>query len=51
MFRKLHFLGMNDDLWYRVRALGSEAFKKFEQVELLVFLTRLRGLGIISLIS
>ena len=43
MFRKLHVLGMNDDLWDRVRELGK--------VELLVVLTRLRGTGIIPLIS
>ena len=24
MFHKLHVLGMNDDLWDRVRGLGSE---------------------------
>ena len=27
MFYKLHVLGMNDDLWDRVRGLGSETWK------------------------
>ena len=26
-FLKLHVLGMNDDLWDRVRELGSETWK------------------------
>ena len=51
MIHKLHVLGMNDDLWDRVRRLGSETWKGSECVELLVVLTRLRGTGIISLIS
>ena len=42
---------MNDDLWDRVRGLGSETWKECEQVEVLVVPTRLRGTGIISLIS
>ena len=50
-FRKLHVLGMNHDLWDRVCGLGSEAWKGCERVELLVFLTRLRGTEIIPLIS
>ena len=50
-FHKLHILGMNDDLWGRVRGLGSETWKGCDWVELLVVLTRLRGIGIISLIS
>ena len=29
-FHKLHVLGMNDDLWDRVRGLGSETWKLFE---------------------
>ena len=40
---------MNDDLWDRVRGLGSETWKGCEWVELLVVLTRLRGTGIISI--
>ena len=40
---KLHVLGTNDDLWDRVRGLGSETWKGCEWVELLVVLTRLRG--------
>ena len=27
MFHKLHVLGMNDDLWDRVRGLGNETWK------------------------
>ena len=27
IFHKLHILGMNDDLWGRVRGLGSETWK------------------------
>ena len=50
MLHKLHVLGMNDDLWDRVRGLGSETWKGCEWVELLVVLIRLRGTGIISLI-
>ena len=50
-FHKLQGLGMNDDLWDRVHGLSSENFKGYERVELLVVLTRLRGTGIISLIS
>ena len=30
MLLKLHFLGMNDDLWDRVRGLGSETWKGCE---------------------
>ena len=48
---KLHVLGMNDDLWDRVLGVSSETWKGCERVELLVVLTRLRGTGIISLIS
>ena len=51
MFHKLHVLGMNDDLWDEVGGLGSETWKGFECVALLVVLTRLRGTGMISLIS
>ena len=29
-FHKLHVLGMNDDLWLRVRGLGSETWKACE---------------------
>ena len=29
-FYKLHVLGMNDDLWDRVRVLGSETWKGCE---------------------
>ena len=29
-FHKLHVLGMNDDLWDRVRGLGSETWKGCE---------------------
>ena len=29
-FHKLHFPGMNDDLWDRVRGLGSETWKGCE---------------------
>ena len=29
-FHKLHFLGTNDDLWDKVRGLGSETWKGFE---------------------
>ena len=43
-FHKLHVLGMNDDLWDRVRGLGSKTWKGCEWFELLVVLTRLRGL-------
>ena len=50
-FHKLHVIGMNDDLWDKVRGVGSETWKGWERVELLVVLTRLRGTGIISLIS
>ena len=49
MFHKLHVLGMNGDLLDRVRGLGSETWKGF--FELLVVLTQLRGPGMISLIS
>ena len=48
---KLLVLGLNDDLWIRVRGLGSEAWNGCEWDELLVVLTRLRGTGIISLTS
>ena len=48
-FHKLHVLGRNDDLWDRTRGFGSESWKECEWVELLVFLTRLRETGIISL--
>ena len=51
MLYKLHVLGMNDDLWDKVRGLGSGTWKGCERVELLVVLTRLRGTGIISLVS
>ena len=51
MFQKLHALGMNNDLWDRVRGLGSETWKGWVGVELLVFLTHLRGIGTTSLIS
>ena len=30
MFHKLHVIGMNDDLWGRVREVGSEAWKGCE---------------------
>ena len=50
-FHKLHVLGIRDNLWDRVRGLGSETWKRCESVELLVVLTHLRGTGIISLIS
>ena len=30
MFHKLHVLGMNDDLWDRVREVGSETWKRCE---------------------
>ena len=33
MFHKLHVLGMNDDLWDKVRGLGSETWKGCERVE------------------
>ena len=29
-FHKLHVLGMNDDLWDRVRKVGSESWKGCE---------------------
>ena len=32
MFHKLHVLGMNDDLWDRVRGLGSETWKCSESL-------------------
>ena len=41
---KLHVLLMNDDLWDRVRGVGSETWNGCECVELLVVLTRLRGI-------
>ena len=50
-FHKLHVLGMNDNLWDRVHEVGNETWKGCELVKLLVVLTRLRGTGIISLIS
>ena len=50
-FHELYVLGVNDDLWDRVCRLGSETWKGCECVELLVVLIRLRGTGIISLIS
>ena len=40
-----------EDFWDRVGGLGGETWKGFEWVELLVFLTRLRGIGTIPLIS
>ena len=30
MFHKLHVLGMNDDLWDKVREVGSETWKRCE---------------------
>ena len=51
MSNELHVLGINDDFWDKVRGLGSETWKGCDCVELLVVLTRLRGTGIISLIS
>ena len=30
---KFHVLGMNDDLWDRVRGFGSETWKGFEGVK------------------
>ena len=30
MFHKLHVHGMNDDVWDRVRGLGSENWKRCE---------------------
>ena len=44
-------LGMNDDLWDRVRGLGTIGWKVCDWVELLVDRTRLTGSGIIFLIS
>ena len=41
-FHRSHFLGMNDDLWDKVRGLGSESLKGCEFVELLMVLTCLR---------
>ena len=29
-FHKLHVLGVNDDLWDRVRGLGSETWRGYE---------------------
>ena len=50
-FHKVHVLGINADLWGRVDGLGSETWKGFEWLKLLVFLIRLRGSSTISLIS
>ena len=47
----LHVLGMDDDLWARVRGLGNETWNGCERVELLVVLTRLRETEIIFLVS
>ena len=41
----------DDDLWDIFCGLGCETWKGWEWVELLVVLTRLRGTGIVSLIS
>ena len=50
-FHKVLVLGTDGDLWDRVRGLGSENWKGYELVELLMVLTRLKGTGIITLIS
>ena len=42
---------MNDDLWDRVRGLGSKAWKGCERVELLVVLTCLIGVCAIKVDS
>ena len=42
---------MKDDLWARVRGLGSITWKECDWVELLVVRTRRTGSGMIFLIS
>ena len=45
------FFGINEDLWDRVRGLGSETCKGCELAEFLVVQTCLSGSGIILLFS
>ena len=50
-FDSVQVLGMNEDLWDGLRGLGSETWKGYEWVELLVVWTRPSGSRIIFLIS
>ena len=49
-FHSREVLGMKDDLWARVRGLGSITWKGCDWVELLVVRTRRTGSGMIFLI-